>query len=420
MGRKDALMENELNLESGGEQGRDFLEQVIRDGARRLIHEALEREVELYIERFSGERDEKGHRLVVRNGKMPKRELLTGIGPLEVEQPRVDDRRPHQRYTSTILPPYLRRTPSVDAALPALYLKGISTGDFLPALRSLLGDGARGLSSTNIVRLKEHWSEEYKAWCKRDLSDRHYVYLWADGVYFNVRLTKDRPCILVLIGALADGTKELVAVWDGERESKLSWKEVLSDLKRRGLQTPPSLAIADGALGFWAALPEVYPTTREQRCWVHKTANILNKMSKGAQPSAKKLLRNMYCAEKKEEALQAMEDFIDLYQYKFPKACECLRKDEDQLFNFYDFPQEHWLHIRTTNPIESTFATVRHRTRRTKGCGSRETTLMMVYKLAREAEEKWMTLQHANRIAQVIEGVIFIDGIHPDEAQKVA
>jgi transposase-like protein len=294
--------------------------------------------------------------------------------------------------------------------IPVLYLKGVSTGDFEEALRAILGPNATGLSAANIVRLKEGWQEEFTAWSKRDLSRKRYVYIWADGIYFNVRLDKDRPCVLVLMGSTHEGKKELIAVWDGHRESKESWQTVLRDLKTRGLKEAPHLAVGDGALGFWAALREEFPSTREQRCWVHKTANILDKMPKSVQPDAKKLIHEMYLSPTLKDATAALTEFKTRFGVKHAKAVECLAKDEDVLFTFYDFPAEHWLHIRTTNAIESTFATVRHRTRQTKGCGSRVATLSMVFKLALEAERKWRRLNGHELIAKVIEGVKFTDG----------
>ena len=305
----------------------------------------------------------------------------------------------------------MRRVPSIDALIPILYLKGIATGDFSDALESILGPDAPGLSATNIVRLKEGWQKDYESWNTRDLSDKHYAYLWADGIYFNVRLTPERPCMLVLMGALADGQKELVAVYDGHRESKESWLEILRELKARGLRHAPKLAVGDGALGFWTALEEEFPKTRTQRCWVHKTANILDKLPKHKQAHAKQLIHEMYLAETRKEANAAYDRFIAEYEAKWPKATTCLRKDHETLFTFYDFPAEHWAHLRTTNPIESTFATVRHRTRQTKGCGSRLTTLTMVFKLARQAEKHWRRLNGYQLIPHLIEGVQFDDGI---------
>jgi len=387
------------------------LEELLRHGARQMLQQAIENEVSEYIEAHAHISDENGHRVVVRNGALPERGLVTGIGTVPVCQPRVHDRREDKGFTSRILPPYMRRVPSIDALIPALYLRGIFTGDFTEALEAILGPQAEGLSPTNIVRLKEGWKQDYEQWRKRDLSEKHYVYVWADGIYFNVRLEDDRTCILVLIGATADGTKELLAVHDGFRESKLSWLELLRGLKARGLKALPSLAVGDGGLGFWAALREEFPTTREQRCWVHKTANILDKMPKSMQGRAKQRIHDMYLAETKKLALEAYDEFLHLYEAKYPKACACLREDKEVLFTFYDFPAEHWIHIRTTNPIESTFSTVRHRTKRTKGCGSRTATLMMVFKLASVAERHWRRLNKPKLILKVIEGVKFVDGI---------
>jgi transposase-like protein len=340
------------------------------------------------------------------------------MGPVEVQQPRVRDRRPDGKvhFSSAILPKYLRRVPSLDALIPALYLRGISTGDFTEALSSILGPNAAGLSAANIVRLKEGWQAEYEQWSRRDFNQKRYVYWWADGVYFQVRLEDCRRCILVLMGALADGTKELIAVTDGERESKLSWLEVLRDLKARGLQEAPAIAVGDGGLGFWAALAEEFPQVREQRCWVHKTANVLDKLPKSLQPAAKDKIHQMYLSPTRQAAQKAFEAFISLYEAKYPKACECLSKDREILFSFYDFPAEHWPHLRTTNPIESTFATVRLRTERTKGCGSRMATLTMVWQLARAAQKKWRRLNGSELLSQVIEGVIFEDGEHKQAA----
>jgi len=304
----------------------------------------------------------------------------------------------------------MRKTPSIEAVITTLYLKGISTGNFQEALEAILGKNARGLSPTNITRLKQVWELDYKKWKARDLSGKRYVYVWVDGIYFNVRLDKDRPCLLVIIGALPDGKKELVGIYDGHRESKLSWKEALFDLRERGLSVSPSLAIGDGALGFWAALREIFPETHEQRCWVHKTANILDKMAKSVQANAKSIIHEMYMSSTKAEAIKTMNSFIELYEAKYPKACECLLKDKEELFTFYDFPAEHWQHIRSTNPIESTFATVRHRTRQTKGCGSRLATLTMVFKLVESAQKRWRRLRGYQRLTKVITGIQFKDG----------
>jgi putative transposase len=415
-GRKDTLMKKDRLISIKGREElitpvvRNVLDEIVREGARRMLQDAIENEITEYIERHKSFSDSEGHRMVIRNGHLPERELITGVGALSIRQPRVRDKRASCRFSSNILPPFMRRVPSVDALIPVLYLKGVSTGDFSEALEAILGPNAAGLSATNIVRLKAGWQKDYEAWSKRDLSNKRYVYWWADGIYFNVRLDKDRPCVLVLMGALADGSKELVALWDGERESKASWLQVLRELRRRGLKHAPKLAIGDGALGFWAALEEAFPGVAEQRCWVHKTANILDKLPKRMQPDAKKLIHEMYLASTRADAKQAYQEFVKQYGAKYPKAVECLTKDEEVLFTFYDFPAEHWPHLRTTNPIESTFATVRHRTRQTKGCGSRLATLTMVFKLALEAERHWRRLNSHHYIAKVIEGVKFVDG----------
>ena len=386
------------------------LEALIRVGARRMLQAALEFEVDAYVENLQDERDEQGHRQVVKNGAHKPRDLLTGMGPIPIRQPRVHDRREGKAFRSAILPRYMRRAPSIDALIPALYLKGVSTSSFPEALAAILGEQAPGLSPANVVRLKQIWEQEYQAWRERDLSDKHYVYVWADGIYFQVRLEPDRPCVLVLIGATRDGRKELLAIEDGHRESKLSWQNVLTDLKRRGLKEAPALAIGDGGLGFWAALEEVFPQTHHQRCWVHKSANVLDKLPKTVQAQAKAHLHQMYLSPTRQDALGAYEDFLSLYEPKYPKACACLEKDKDVLFTFYDFPAAHWRHLRSTNPIESTFSTVRHRTRQTKGCGSRNATMMMVYKLADQAQKHWHRLHGHKLIELVVQGVEFKDG----------
>jgi len=393
-------------------EGRTHLEQLLREGAQRMLQKAIENEVQEFVQAHAGLRTDDDRQAVVRNGSLPSRQIVTGLGSLEVQQPRVRDRRSTEKvqFSSNILPKYLRRVPSVDALIPALYLRGISTGDFTEALESILGPNAAGLSAANIVRLKEGWEAEYEEWTHRDLSGKRYVYWWADGIYFNVRLEDQRRCILVLMGALADGTKELLAVVDGERESKLSWVDLLRNLKAHGLKAGPSLAVGDGGLGFWAAMAEEYPQTQEQRCWVHKTANVLDKLPKTLQPAAKDKIHQMHLAPSKEAALKAFAAFLDLYDTKYPKACECLRKDKEVLFTFYAFPAAHWAHLRTSNPIESTFATVRLRTERTKGCGSRKATLTMVWQLARAAQKNWRRLNGSEFLTKVIEGIVFVDG----------
>ncbi len=391
------------------------LEDIAREGARRMLQQAIEQEVADYIDAHKQCLDGAGHRLVVRNGRKPPRTVLTGLGPLEVRQPRVDDRRTDDdgnrlRFTSQILPPYLRKTKKIEELIPWLYLKGISTNDMPEALGHLGFDGS-GLSPASVLRLKEVWVDQWHHWSKRDLSGKRYVYIWADGLYFGCRLTDDRPCVLVVMGATADGTKELIALHDGQRESEQSWLEVLLDLKARGLTEPPKLAVGDGAMGFWKALAKAFPGTRQQRCWVHKTANVLNNLPKGQQPSAKSKLQEIWMAATKEEATEALELFVRTYQAKYPGAVECLLKDKDELFAFYDFPAEHWRHLRTSNPIESTFATVQLRTYKTKGPGSREAGLAMVFKLAEQAQKRWRKLNGSDLLPDVIGGIQFVDGV---------
>ena len=392
----------------------DVLTSILRDGAQRLLAQAVEAEVAEWIDSHQHVQDGAGHRQVVRNGHLPKRTLMTGVGAVEVQQPRVLDRRRGEQaesFSSKILPPYLRKTKSMEELIPWLYLKGISTGDFSEALSALVGPEAKGLSASTITRLKEVWQDEFQAWNQRSLEGREYAYLWADGIHFNIRLEEDRQCILVLMGATADGHKELVAIADGHRESEQSWKSLLLDVKARGLVVDPKLATGDGALGFWKALRQVYPQTREQRCWVHKTANVLDNMPKRLQAEAKDKLHQIWMAETKVEAQRAFDLFIATYQAKFSKATHCLSKDRDVLLTFYDFPAEHWIHLRTTNPIESTFATVRLRHRRTKGNGSRLACLTMVFKLMQSASKKWRLLNCSQLLPDVIAGVQFIDGI---------
>lgn len=397
----------------------DVLTGILREGAQRMLAQAIDAEVAEWIESHRDVRDAAGHRQVVRNGRLPKRRILSGVGPIEVEQPRVLDRRPKaeaESFSSKILPPYLRKTKSLEELIPWLYLKGISTGDFSEALAALLGTGAKGLSATTITRLKDTWEDEFQEWTKRSLEGKKFVYLWVDGVHFNIRLEEDRQCILVLMGATEDGRKELIAVTDGYRESEQSWKSLLLDAKSRGLIVDPKLAVGDGALGFWKALPQVFPTTREQRCWVHKTANVLDKLPKRLQPEAKEKLHAIWMAETKAEAGKAFDLFVATYQAKYAKATECLSKDRDVLLSFYDFPAEHWRHLRTTNPIESTFATVRLRHRRTKGNGTRNACLTMVFKLMQSAQKRWRLLNGSELLPHVIQGIQFIDGIKSQDA----
>jgi putative transposase len=396
------------------------LEVIVREGARKMLQAALEAEIEEHLSRYKHLVDEEGKRLVVRNGVMPERTVLTGAGPIPIKRPRVDDRtlsaRGEQRFTSRILPPFMRRAPSIDTLVPVLYLKGLSSDDFPMALEAILGPQAKGLSASTVVRLKEIWTEEYGEWSKRDLSGKRYVYVWADGVYCNARLEDERACLLVVMGADSFGNKELLAVSDGYRESTQSWKEILLDLRSRGLQKAPALAVCDGAMGFQAAAAEVWPETRIQRCWFHKTGNVLDKLPKALQAKAKGMLHEQYLAPTREDALKAFNLFVESFSDKYPKAVECLVKDKDDLFAFYDFPAAHWLHLRTTNPIESTFATVRLRHRRTKGNGTRKATLAMVYKLCREAEQGWRKLDGFKLIPLVEAGVKFVNGEQVDEA----
>jgi len=417
----------QVNVPVGQIGARDVLTEILRQGAEEMLAAAIQNEVQEYLAACADQRDQAGHRLVVRNGYLPQRQIQTGIGQVAVRQPRVNDKHLDQngqrrRFSSKILPPYLRRTRSIDELIPWLYLKGISTGDFSEALAALLGPQASGLSATNIVRLKASWQEEWKDWSSRSLKGKVYVYIWVDGIYFNVRLedkANQRQCILVLMGATAQGKKELIAIADGYRESEQSWKELLLQIKDRGLEIDPKLAIGDGALGFWAAVRKVFPSVAEQRCWVHKTANVLNKLPKGLQGKAKAMLHEIWMAQSKAAAEKAFDLFIETFQGKYPKAAECLAKDREVLLVFYDFPAEHWMHIRTTNPIESTFATVRLRTYKTKGCGSRTACLSMVFKLAQSAEGHWRRLNGSKLLEEVIRGVRFADGIK-QETKEIA
>jgi transposase-like protein len=395
----------------------DPLTEVLRNGARALLTQAVEAEVAEFLAKHADLKTEDGHQRVVRHGHLPEREVMTGIGPVAVRQPRVRDREaavvdPDRiRFTPAILPPYARRSRSLEVLIPILYLKGISTGDFEEALSALLGKDAPGLSASTIARLKDVWIDEHAHWKRRDLSARRYVYVWADGIHLQARLEDEKQCILVIIGATPEGKKELLGFTDGARESAQDWRELLLDLKSRGLDIAPKLAVADGALGFWKALGEVWPTTQEQRCWVHKTANILNKLPKSQQPKAKRALQEIWMAETKAEAETAFANFIEAYELKYEKATECLAKDREALLAFYDFPAEHWKHLRTSNPIESTFATVRHRTIRAKGCLSNKTALAMVFKLVDAAQKSWRRLDGHNQLPKLVLGVKFTDGL---------
>lgn len=405
--------------EGGGEQS---LDELAREGARRMLVQALEAEVATYLERHAEERDGRGHALVVRNGHARQRKVTLGAGTIEIQAPRVNDRRrdargERQRFTSSILPPYMRRSPKVAEVLPILYLRGLSTGDFRPALQGLLGERAAGLSATNIARLTAEWESEYQAHRGQSLAEKDYVYVWVDGIHFNVRLEDDRLCTLVMIGARLDGTKELVAIEDGYRESTESWATLLRDLKRRGMAAP-LVAVGDGALGFWAAARDVWPETQTARCWCHKIANVLDKLPKRLQGQAKSRLHEVMYADTKAHASEAVVRFAEEYGAKYPKAIACLQEDQERLLVHFDFPAEHWKHLRTTNIIESPFATVRLRTRVTKGAGSRAKALLMAYKLLDMAQERWRKLDGAELLAQVRAGVSFVDGVRQEREVK--
>ncbi|MEV1250176.1 IS256 family transposase [Nonomuraea sp. NPDC049750] len=400
-----------------------LIDQIVREGARKMLAAALQAEVDAYIAAFADERDENGRRLVVRNGYHAPRHLLTGAGAIEVKAPRVNDKRTDEetgerrRFSSAILPAWARKTPQVTEVLPLLYLHGLSSGDFVPALGQFLGSTA-GLSASVITRLTETWKAEQRAFGDRDLSGVDYVYLWVDGIHVNIRLEEHKLCLLVMIGVRADGRKELVALTDGYRESAESWADLLRDCKRRGMRAPV-LAVGDGALGFWSALGEVFPQTRAQRCWFHKIANVLGALPKSAHPAAKKALAEIWNAEDKDHALAAVKDFRAAYGTKYPKAVAKVVDDLDELLAFYDYPSEHWVHLRTTNPIESTFATVRHRTKVTKGPGSRAAGLAMAFKLIESAQKRWRAVNAPHLVALVRAGAAFVKGKlveRPDEA----
>ena len=414
--------------EAGCEDLAPDLDEIVREGARRMLAAALEAEAAGYIAALAGERDERGRRLVVRNGHARSRQVTTVAGAVEVTAPRVDDRRVDEatgqraRFRSQILPPWCRKSPKITEVLPLLYLHGLSSKDFVPALEEFLGSGA-GLSASAIIRLTGAWQEEYRRWCTRDLSGADYVYCWADGLHFGVRLEQDRVCTLVVVGVRADGKKELVALADGHRESTESWAGLLRDARRRGMRAPV-LAVGDGALGFWAALREVFPQTKEQRCWVHKMVNTLDCLPKSAQPAARKALAQIRDAEDRARAEKAVRDFAAAYHAKYPKAVAKITDDQEQLLAFYDLPAEHWVHLKTSNPIESTFATVRLRTKVTKGPGSRAAGLAMVFKLIEAASERWRYVNGPHLVALVRAGAKFEKGVlieRPDEAEtKVA
>lgn len=389
---------------------------VAREGARKLLQQALEAEIEEHLDRHAELFTQEQHKAVVRNGYAPERRILTGVGPVEVRRPRIDERkavgqdRGYERFTSGVLPRFLRRTPTVEGVVAVLYLKGISTNDFDAALQAIYGEQAGSLSAATVSRLKEVWYQEYQQWRKRSLEASQYAYIWADGVHFNARVEGERSCVLVVIGAKFNGEKELLGITDGVRESATSWKDLLLELRGRGMRVDPKLAIADGALGFWKALPQVFPTTKTQRCWVHKTANVLDKLPKAVQPRAKTLIHDIYLAETKGQAETAFDHFCQSYRDKYPKAVDCLERDRDALMGFYEFPGAHWTHIRSTNVIESVFATVRLRTYKTKGLGTRNATLAMCYRLILEARHGWRKITRWQQLELVREGRVFKDG----------
>ncbi|MBS0326793.1 MAG: IS256 family transposase [Proteobacteria bacterium] len=393
-------------------EGQDLLSAMLREGAQRLIAEALQSEFDEYLAQYAGHRDELGRAAVVRNGFQPRRELLTGLGPVGVRVPKMRSRTEEPAvFRSTLVPPYVRRAKAVDAVLPWLYLHGVSTGDMREALAALVGPEAKGLSAPVVARLKHRWSEEYRTWRRKPLGQERWVYVWADGIYSGLRAEDARLCALVLIGVNERGQKRFLAIEDGVRESKQSWLDLLRDLKERGLTLAPNLAVGDGALGFWAALAEIFPTTRQQRCWVHKTANVLNYLPRSLQARAKAGLHDIWMADTRVHAETAFDRFVTSYAAKYPKATECLAKDRAELLAFYAFPAEHWTHLRSSNVIESSFATIRHRTDRTKGCLTRDGMLAMIYKLGQSAERSWRRLRGFAWLAKVVEGVKFSDGI---------
>ncbi len=418
----------EIHTEGKDQDARSALDELCLAGAQRMLHRALELEVDQYLDRPRDDRDENGHALVTRNGKARPRKLTIGSGTMDITAPRVRDERVEDgqrcRFTSEILPPYMRRSPKVAEVLPVLYLRGLSTGDFREALPALLGkEATAGLSPTTITRLTAAWQQEYESFRKRDIRSKRFAYIWADGVHFRIRLEDDRLCTLVLIGVREDGSKELIAVEDGYRESKESWLSVLRDLTARGVEAP-LLAIGDGALGFWSALREVWPESKEQRCWVHRTANVLDKFPKRLQPRAKSQIHEIFKAETKEIAEEQVDRFVKEYEDRYPKAVASLLRDRETMLTFYDFPAAHWQSIRSTNVIESAFATVRLRQRVTKGAGSRAKGLTMAFKLLAMAEKRWRRIRSPHLVMPMLEGTKFLDGkpieSNPQEGRKSA
>jgi len=398
----------------------DALTEMLRNGAQQLIHQAVQTELAEFLDHYSDRLTTDGKAAVVRNGHLPTREILTGIGPVTVQIPKVRSKEGEPiTFRSALVPPYVRKTRSLEAALPWLYLKGVSTGEMSEALKVLVGDEAKGLSANTVSRLKKEWGEQYRQWQDTPLNKDQWVYIWADGIYSGLRSEQDKLCALVIVGVNERGEKHFLAIEDGVRESTQSWREVLLKLKARGMNAP-QLATGDGALGFWAALDEIYPETRHQRCWVHKTANVLNYLPKSSQAKAKQALHEIWQAETKADAHQAFDLFIHTYEDKYPKATLCLQKDREELLAFYDFPATHWQSIRTSNPIESTFGTIRHRTKRAKGCLTRDGMLHMMFKLGQCAQGKWRRLRGFDYLAKVIEGIQFKDGIEVISDDQVA
>ncbi len=413
-------MKNNTVIDLDNPEGIDPLTELLSIGAKKLIAEAIQAELDEQMTKYEDQKTADGRRRVVRSGHHPERQIITGVGKVSVEVPKIRSREGESAsFQSLLVPPYIRRTATLDAAIPWLYLKGISSGQMHSALEALVGPEAKGLSASVVGRLKRQWEVAYKHWCTRSVADE-WVYIWADGIYSGLRGDDGRLCYLVIIGVNSRGQKHFLAIEDGVRESKQSWREVLLSLKQRGLRQPPKLAIGDGALGFWAALEEVYPETAVQRCWMHKTGNVLNYLPKSVQEKAKQGLHDIWMAEGRAEAGKAFDDFVERFGAKYPKAVECLTKDRDSLLAFYDFPAEHWTHIRTTNVIESSFATIRHRTRQAKGCVTRITMLTMIYKMGLCAEDSWRKLRGFRHLAKVIEGVKLKDGIEVNEDDKVA
>lgn len=402
------------------EQIVDPLNDLLRTGARKLIEQAIEAELQELLSQHAGQQTDSGLATVVRNGYLPERTIQTGIGSVTVRIPKVRSRTGEPvTFHSALVPPYIRKTRSLEAAIPWLYLKGVSSGEMGEALKVLVGPEATGLSASVVSRLKQAWAQEYRDWCASRLDKDRWVYVWADGIYSGLRAEQAKLCALVIIGVNERGEKHFLAIEDGVRESTQSWREVLLDLKSRGMN-PVELAVGDGAMGFWAALEEIYPDTRQQRCWMHKTGNVLNTLPKSLQPKAKQALHDIWQADTRNNAEMAFDLFVKTYEPKYPKATLCLQKDREELLAFYDFPAQHWQSLRTSNPIESTFGTIRHRTKRSKGCLSRDGMLHMMFKLGQCAEKNWRKLRGFNYLAKVIEGVPFIDGIEISESDQVA